>query len=201
VDLALLGVVPAESARAVFAGQLRAFHPEFPFGAMNPLPWWALQRDTASLREAVRRADSLARPPLPPDRNRRWAYVAATGRAYLALARGDTIEAIRQFLISPDSLCGTCAVDKYTAARLLVAQGRYREAAERLKPQPPGPWWTAHLVLLELERGRISEHLGERETAVRAYRYVAEAWRRPDPELQPYANEAREGLRRLGAGD
>jgi serine/threonine-protein kinase len=200
-ELALLGIVPADSASAVFAHQLQAPHPDVPFLAMVPLAWWALHRDSTSLREAVRRADSLARPPLPPDRNRRWAYVAATGRAYLALARGDTIEAIHQFLISPDSLCGTCAVDKYTAARLLVAQGRYREAAERLKPQPPGPWWTAHLVLLELERGRISEHLGERETAIRAYHYVTEAWRRPDPELQPYANEAREGLRRLGVRD
>ena len=199
-DLALLGVVPAESARAVFASQLRALRADFPFGAMPPLAWWALQRDSTSLREAVRRADSLARPPLPPDRNRRWAYVAATGRAYLALARSDTMEAIHQFLVSPDSLCGTCAVDHFTAARLLVAQGRYREAANRLKPQPPDPWLTAHLVLLELERGRISEHLGERETAIRAYRYVTEAWRRPDPELQPYAIEARDALRRLGAG-
>jgi serine/threonine-protein kinase len=200
-ELAILGIVPADSASAVFAHQLRTLHADVPFLAMVPLAWWALHRDSTSLRQAVRRADSLARPPLPPDRNRRWAYVAATGRAYLALARSDTMEAIHQFLISPDSLCGTCAVDHFTAARLLVAQGRYREAANRLKPQPPDPRLTAHLVLLELERGRISEHLGERETAIRAYRYVTEAWRRPDPELQPYASEARDALRRLGARD
>lgn len=137
---------------------------------------------------------------MPPDRNRRWAYVAAIGRAYLALARADTTEAIRQFLVAPDSLCRNCAFQQFDIARLLAERGRYREAAARLKPQSAQPWLLIHSVLLELERGRISEHMGEHENAIRAYRYVTEAWRRPDPELQPYVTEAREALRRLGVG-
>jgi hypothetical protein len=30
------------------------------------------------------------------------------------------------------------------------------------------------------------------------YRFVADAWREPDPELQAYVTEARNALRRLG---
>ena len=56
-----------------------------------------------------------------------------------------------------------------------------------------GPWF----VLATLERGRVAERLGEREKALESYRFVTEAWRRPDPELQPYVSEAREGLARL----
>ena len=56
-----------------------------------------------------------------------------------------------------------------------------------------GPWF----VLATLERGRVAERLGEREKAIESYRFVTEAWRRPDPELQPYVSEAREALARL----
>jgi serine/threonine-protein kinase len=198
-ELALLGVVPADSASAVFSRQLRASHPDVPFLAMVPLTWWALHGDSTSLRGAIRRADSLARPPLPPERNRRWLYVAAAARAYLALVRADTTEAIKQFLMVPDSLCRNCVIEPLLTARLLATRGRYREAADRLKAQSTDPWRTVHLVLLELERGRISERLGERDEAIRAYRYVTEAWRRPDPELQPYVIEARGRLNRLEA--
>jgi hypothetical protein len=52
-------------------------------------------------------------------------------------------------------------------------------------------------VLSTLELGRVAERLGEREKAIESYRFVTEAWRRPDPELQPYVSEAREALTRL----
>ena len=51
--------------------------------------------------------------------------------------------------------------------------------------------------LATLERGRVAERLGEREKAIESYRFVTEAWRRADPELQPYVGEAREALARL----
>ncbi len=60
-------------------------------------------------------------------------------------------------------------------------------------PPAPGPWF----VLATLERGRVAERLGEREKAIESYRFVTEAWRRADPELQPYVSEAREALARL----
>jgi hypothetical protein len=52
-------------------------------------------------------------------------------------------------------------------------------------------------VLWQLERARVEERLGQREKAVYDYQYVANVWRRADPELQPYVTEAREGLARL----
>jgi len=54
-------------------------------------------------------------------------------------------------------------------------------------------------VLWYLERARVAERLGERARAMEAYQYVVVAWRRADPELQPYAAEARAALQRLGA--
>jgi hypothetical protein len=54
-------------------------------------------------------------------------------------------------------------------------------------------------VLWSLLRGRVAERIGEREQAVRSYSWVVGMWRRPDPELEPYVTEAREGLERLTA--
>jgi hypothetical protein len=44
-----------------------------------------------------------------------------------------------------------------------------------------------------------AERLGDSPRAREAYRYVATAWLRPDPELEPYAAQARTGLARLTA--
>jgi hypothetical protein len=52
-------------------------------------------------------------------------------------------------------------------------------------------------VLGVLEQGRIAERLGERGKATRSYQFVLDAWRRPDPELQPLVVEARNALARL----
>jgi serine/threonine-protein kinase len=50
-----------------------------------------------------------------------------------------------------------------------------------------------------LLRGRAAERLGRRSAAADAYASVAAAWRDADPELAPYAAEARAALARLGA--
>ena len=71
---------------------------------------------------------------------------------------------------------------------------RPRSRAARLSPGP-----RASDVLWYLERGHVAERLGDRDRALEAYRFVAAAWRRPDPELEPYAAEARAGLARLTA--
>ena len=97
----------------------------------------------------------------------------------------------------PDTLCSDewgvrCFYGKLTLVRLLAARREYRAAGGLLERW----WWQGRgpvRILAILERGRIAEHLGEREKAVESYRYVADAWRRADPELQPYATEAREG--------
>ena len=52
-------------------------------------------------------------------------------------------------------------------------------------------------VIGVLEGARAAERLGERRSAIRGYQFVADAWRHADPELQPYATEARGALERL----
>ena len=53
--------------------------------------------------------------------------------------------------------------------------------------------------MLVLERARIADRLGQRETAEELYHFVAERWKKADPELQPYVAEARERWERLSA--
>jgi hypothetical protein len=101
----------------------------------------------------------------------------------------------------PDTLClvGNCFHQKLTLARLHAAGGDDRRAGVLLERwrwgggAGPGP----SFVLATLELGRVAERLGERAKAIESYRFVTEAWRRPDPELQPYVSEAREALARL----
>jgi hypothetical protein len=54
-------------------------------------------------------------------------------------------------------------------------------------------------ILWTLERARVAERLGDRETAARDYQYVADVWRRADAPLQPYVAEAREALLRVSS--
>jgi len=97
----------------------------------------------------------------------------------------------------PDSFCG-CARQKLTLAQLLAARGDDRTAGgvlDRWVWSLSGPFF----VIGRMERARIAERLGDHDKAARDYRYVADAWRHADPDLQSYVTEAREGLRRLGA--
>jgi hypothetical protein len=45
----------------------------------------------------------------------------------------------------------------------------------------------------------VNERLGNRQQAITAFQFVADIWRRADPELQPYVAEARRALTRLHA--
>jgi hypothetical protein len=104
--LALLGVIPRDTARRVFARWLNESDPQASFA----LPWWAAMGDTVSLRRFIRWHDSPARPAphqILEGLNRYWA--AAAG-GYLALARRDSAEALRRFTQLPESLCsgGSC---------------------------------------------------------------------------------------------
>jgi hypothetical protein len=44
---------------------------------------------------------------------------------------------------------------------------------------------------------RVAEQLDQGDRAIRAYKFVANAWRAGDPELQPYVVQARSTLDRL----
>jgi hypothetical protein len=123
-------------------------------------------------------------------------------RAYLALARGDTVGAVSLFATVPAWPNRFFNYyERLTRAQLLSRTGRDREAAELLDNMPFlrefSP--TADAIVTELERGRVHERLGNREIALRAYGTVVDAWRDADPVLQPLVAEAREAIARLAA--
>jgi predicted Ser/Thr protein kinase len=198
-EAALLGYVPAERAAARFNAWLRERSAEL------ALAWWGARGDTLALRRFLQLADSAARAHRSPA-DSFWAPpMAAFARGHLALARGDTVAALRLYdslLAAPLLTPWLCQNDRLLAVRLLAGRGRLTEAARILNAPPtiegvvmPRP----SDVLWYLERGRVAERLNDRPTALEAYRYVAAAWRHADPELEPYVAEAHEALKRLTA--
>ena len=209
LDLALLGIVPDSIAGRVFA---RALEPTAPWDSESwwtprhlfGLPWWLARSDTASLTRFAARAAEETRQPNPPRVVLRARLLGATSTAYAALARGDSAGALGYLEAIPDTLClvdfsSHCFHLNLTLARLLSARGDERRAGALLErwrwAAGSSPWF----VLSTLELGRVAERLGDREKAIESYRFVTEAWRRPDPELQPFVAEARQALGRLKA--
>ncbi|HUF35527.1 MAG TPA: serine/threonine-protein kinase [Gemmatimonadales bacterium] len=207
LDLALFGAVPDALARTIFSD---ALEPDADWGGpASPLssrylrgaPWWLARRDTAALHRLVARAAREVRQPGSPVAALRGRYYHAVGTAYLALTRGDSAAAARLLVAIPDTLClmAPCAHEKILSARLHAARAEYREAAELLDRWSATGGTTPSAVLAALERGRIAERLGDSATARDRYRFVAEAWRNADAELQPYVTEARAAVERLGS--
>jgi serine/threonine-protein kinase len=215
-ESALLGYVPTEHARATFERWLRLgdWPPSLTVPALA-LPWWGAQRDTLRLRRFIHVVDTMtvvpgALVPVPWDQSGRAALLVAAARAQDALVRGDTAAALRAYapLLPNAAPCAPwCQPARLQAAHLLGARGRLTEAAGVLNAPPsieggttalsPGP--RPSDVLWYLERGHVAERLGDRTRALEAYRFVADAWRQPDPELEPFAADARAGLARLTA--
>jgi tetratricopeptide (TPR) repeat protein len=199
VDLARYGAVPAESADTRAASLLR----RNPLRTTVALDWWYQRGDTASLAKAARAAEDtlrLLKPITPADSaTLRYATIArGAAMGLLALSRGDSAEALRQFLTMPDSMCGGRSCSGLRVSELLAASGRPEEAARVLDkwlpvmiPQP------FEYVPSLLARARLAERLGDRETAVRHYEYVRAAWSEGDPDARKYAEEATKGLERL----
>jgi hypothetical protein len=201
IRLALLGTVPVDTAADVFRHALEGDLSTEVAGLILVLPWWFAQHDTTALKRFVARLDSLPRhDPAEPVHNSRQRYAAESARAYLRLVRGDSAGALRAFAALPDSTCGlvSCYAQKLTEARLLQAVGEDRLAIELLERwvgmqgdlSVPDP-----MAVLEL--ARLAETVGERDKALKSYRFVANSWSHGDSELQPYVEEARGGLVRL----
>jgi tetratricopeptide (TPR) repeat protein len=206
VSLSLFGVIPDSVAGATFRRSLKAGATWEPFTPrhLRGLPWWLAHRDTASLARFTAVAAAVSRRAKSPSLARRADLLGALGSAYLMLARHDSAAAVLRLGSIPDTLCSaapfssSCFYGKLTLARLLAARGEYRQAGNLLDRW----WWQgdgAVRIVAVLERGRIAERLGERERAVESYRFVADAWRHADPELQTYATEARRSLARLAS--
>src|SRR5439155_924441 len=155
----------------------------------------ALERWADSAETAVRLARRLAANGSPFGR-----LTLAAALAYLALARGDSGDAVRRFALLPDSLCPACFLMRLTRVQSLERLGRDRDAAVLLDQLPFAAFWSSPSeVLWLLERGRVNERLGDRDPAAQAYAFVADVWRHADPELQPYVAEAKAALQRLSA--
>lgn len=190
VQLALLGAIDPDTASAVFARWLRAGNP----GARHALSWWAARGDTAAIFALLQnRTKSPRLRGASPD------YDSQAARAYLFLARHDTANAAKAFALLSDTLCLRCDKDHLTAARLL-ARARDFGAADKILRQRLYSFVTPEEIVFALERGKVAELAGKRDVALRSYRLVIAAWRRGDPEVQPFVQAAQEGIRRLGGG-
>jgi hypothetical protein len=205
-DLALLGVVADSLARRAYGHGLASdadwnSKPTLiPPRHLRGLPWWLSRGDTASIAWFGRRASEVVRAAESPIAVLRGRYFGAAATAYLVLARGDSAGAVRRLRAIPDTLClvGACFPEKLALARLLEARGEDRPAAEILDHWSTMGENRPSAVLAALQRARIAERLGQRAMARERYRYVADVWRKADPELQAYVTEARDALRRLG---
>jgi len=215
-ELAVLGIVPAESATVAFDRWLRSSNERATvadppwvtrcYRSFLAAGWWARRQDTVPLLSLMRRGDAVARSAGTVVKLVDARADANLARAALALARRDTVEALRRFLAFPDSLCSaqygslapSLAPLHLVRFELLAATGRDREAAQLFDQQVTVPLTTGS-VLAALERGRIAERLGDRSTAVQHYRFVLSVWANADPELRPNVEAALVGLQRLGA--
>ena len=178
-EAAMLGFIDAEVADSSFADWLEReqFDPNV---LAHELWWWAARSDTAAIQRYLERGGH-----------------DGVGRAALALARGDTADAIlRLETIEPGRLGSNLTV--LVRARLLVAVGRDAEALEVLQGRFINDWPLASRVTWMLERARLADRLGQTETALRDYRFVSQVWADADPELQAIVREAEEAVARLG---
>jgi hypothetical protein len=207
VDLSLLGIVPDSLARVTFGRSLEAgggWGEVFTPRHLRGLPWWLSRGDTAALVRFGAQVARTARAPATPRAALRARLLGETSAAFLDLARGDSMAAIRKLSAIPDTLCladwGTanCFHLNLTLARLLAARGDDRRAGALLDRWRWKGRRTPSFVLATLELGRIAERLGDRREAAECYGFVVATWRRPDPELLSYVAEARAGLARLG---
>ena len=206
LTLSLFGVVPDSLARATFGRALASdsgWSDRFTPRHLRGLPWWLSRGDTAALARFGGRAARVARAPANPRTALRARLLGETSEAFLDLARGDSVAAIRKLSAIPDTLCladwytTDCFHLNLTLARLLAARGEDRQAGALLDRWRWSGRGTPSFVLATLELGRIAERLGDTKKAAECYGFVTAAWRRPDRELLPYVAEAREGLARL----
>jgi tetratricopeptide (TPR) repeat protein len=151
-EAAQLGVIPADSAQRMFARWAEA---DTLKGRVLPaLGWWATRRDTSSLQLVAQRVAGGEMPMVPP----------SIVQGYLALARTDTAEAVRQFTV-PDSVClAGCQLWRLPLARIHAAQHRDSLAATLLDQEITISSGTR--VVWMLERARVNERLGRADAAI-----------------------------------
>ena len=192
--LARVGVIPPDSAAQSIQDYVDRDPRLMPLG----FRWWLEQGDSATLKRAVEILTShpesrhVFRTP-----NRR---VLDEARGHLALLRGDSTEALA--LLTAWRPCPRgmwCSPADYTTAQLLAADGRLQRA-DALSGWAAFGSWDGALTMRQqaLLRGRINELLDRLDVAAWSYQVVLDYWAEGDPEVQPWVEEARAGLARLG---
>jgi tetratricopeptide (TPR) repeat protein len=129
-------------------------------------------------------------------------------RALLAVSRGDSATA-RRALAEPDSADN----DKYMyrvlteplAAQAYYLLGDYQTTVRVLDGYDPAALQTGYfdsgwgiLGRVRLLRGAALEKLGRRAEAREQYRQVLAQWKKADPALSPFVQQAERGLARVG---
>jgi tetratricopeptide (TPR) repeat protein len=131
----------------------------------------------------------------------------------IALAEGNTAEAIREFRlgdIAPDGPATGCTSCLPLAlARAFDAAGQADSAIAQYErhlatPNPPAvnySWMGVRVTLPYTHRrlGELYEARGDRERALDHYQTFVDLWRDADPELQPIVAEVRRRMAALGA--
>jgi hypothetical protein len=135
-------------------------------------------------------------------------YALASLDAAFALARHDTTTALRLYERLPHSVAMPRPawqwVDPLAHALLLAATGRHREAfavledIDEVVSDAPAIGGNPLRMRFFLARGHEAEMLGDTAVAKSEYHYVLNSLAHADPELQPYVQDARAGLSRLG---
>lgn len=127
-------------------------------------------------------------------------------RALLAVSRGDSVAA-RRALAEPDSTVKYMypVYRKPYAAQAYYLLGDYETTLRVLEGFEPSNLYTGRfdsrwgmLGRVRLLRAAAYERLGRRAEAGKEYRQVMTQWKSADPELQPYIDQARRGLARMG---
>ncbi len=127
-------------------------------------------------------------------------------RALLAVSRGDSAAA-RRALAEPDSAAKYMypVYSKPYAAQAYYLLGDYETTLTVLEGFEPSNLYTGQfdsrwgmLGRVRLLRAAAYERLGRRAEAGKEYRQVMTQWKSADPELQPYIDQARQGLARMG---
>jgi hypothetical protein len=190
-QLAMMGAAPIAMADSVLSRDMLANRTCAPCVASL----WGAVGDTLRLQHMIHMADSVTKSPHPPPGVGAAPFLVALANAYITLARHDTTRALDAFASLPDSLCHACGFGWLTQAQLLTARGRYAEAAALL--DETGVFNDPLGTLVELDRGRVAEKLGDKPRARDAYAFVADIWQHGDPVFQQYVAEARAGLKRL----
>ena len=193
-NAALAGLIPNDSVVAQATALLSSRSPQLAYA----IPWWGATRDSSDLRRAAAALKDVARASLTALDTSLIALGEREVPAYLALARRDSLAALRLLAAIPDSLCEAvdCTAAHVAQAQLLADSGRRAEAL-RLLPTRNVAFGSPLCVPTELLRAHLLEALGKRAEALDAYTWVTKVWRAPDAVLLPVVDEARAGIRRL----